>query len=49
MDEGLGVLQELSCVILKSTLVFIYPQDLAAINQDFQALHQGLRDLGSVI
>lgn len=48
-DEDLTILQKLSCVILKSPMVFTRLQDLAAINQDFQALHLGLRYLDSVI
>lgn len=48
-DEDLMVLQKLSCAILKSPTLFTCLQDLAAINQDFQALHLGLRDLSSVI
>ena len=48
-NEDLVVLQKLSCVILKNTMVFTCLQVLEAINQDFQALHLGLRDLSSVI
>lgn len=48
-DEDLAVLQKLSWVTLKNTILFKCLQDLAAINQDFQALHLGLRDLSSVI
>lgn len=49
VDEDLMVLQTLSCGILKSVLVFTHLQDLAAVNQGFQALRLGLRDLSSVI
>lgn len=41
--------QKDSLVILMSTIVFTPLWDLAAINQDFHALHLGLRDLCSVI
>lgn len=42
-------LQKLSCVILKGIMLFTYLQHLANINQDFQALHLGLKDLRSAI